>query len=180
MDGTLLAQSELIAEINATKSFWPQHFVEVFLPNNEDLPNERYVMREVRLSEFQKSGGVDFPGKVEEIDSDLRETTEGSGDTGVVCEVMKTTTLLVSEVAINGPVDPSEFVITFPAGTRFLDLDGETKIVDPDGTIENLSARFGEQSSGARQWMALGATTLLLAILVAVCSFRFLRARRSA
>jgi len=184
-------QWEMIAEINATKSFWPRHLVETYLPNHED-DKPRYIMQEVWCSDFQTTGGIDIPRKIEKNISSMS-----------VGGVVRRFTLLVDHIAINEPVDLSEFVLNFPPGASFLDLDGETKIVDPAWTVENLAEKPGvakvlsinkadtyEAPSELRlevtqckwgicawPWVALGATSLLLVIFA--CSFRFLRPRRS-
>jgi len=185
------AQSEVMAEINTTKSFWPEHLVESFLPNDPDKPGVRYILREVRFSDFQKAGGIDIPRKIEETNSRLFNTTDDSGDIGVACGVDTRNTLIVDDIAINEPVDASEFVLNFPPGASYLDLDGDTKIVDPDGTIQNLSATLGKQypvtedkrnerAWGTGVWPWVGATTLLLAVAGALYSVRHLRAKGSA
>ncbi|HEX4145936.1 MAG TPA: hypothetical protein VHY91_20715 [Pirellulales bacterium] len=171
-------QWEIIADINATKSFWPQHLVETVLSNAEGEP-QRFIMQEVRCSDFQTTGGIDIPGKIEKNISSMS-----------VGGVVRRITLLVDQIAINEPIDASEFVLTFPPGTSYLDLDGEQKIVDPDWAIERLAAKIAKQypvtddtrneqawSSGPWQWV--GATTFLLAVVSALYSLRYLRARRS-
>jgi len=189
-DGVQVQQTEIIAEINATKSFWPQYVAEGFF-FNEDDPKTVYNNREVRFSDFQKAGDIDIPCKIEETLSDVVNTTGGYFDLRRDWGVTTRTTLIVNEIAVNEPIDASEFVLNFPPGTRYIDLDGVPKIVDQDGTIQNLSATLGERSPvtedsrnerawGIGAWPWVSATTLLLAVVSALYSVKFLRAKGSA
>ncbi|HEX4145935.1 MAG TPA: hypothetical protein VHY91_20710 [Pirellulales bacterium] len=144
-EGVEVQQSETTVEINAAKSFWPQYLPYGFF-FNVDTPKTLFNWREVQFSDFQKAGNIDIPHKIEETCSDIVNTTTGDFDLGRDWGVTARTTLIVNEIAINEPVAASEFVLTFPPGTRYIDLDGVPKIVDPDGTIRNLSATLGERS----------------------------------
>jgi hypothetical protein len=200
LEGVEVQQSETTVEINATKSFWPRYLAYGFF-FNVDNPKTLFNWREVRFSDFQKVGNIDIPRKIEETCSDIVNTTTGEFDLGRDWGVTDRTTLIVNEIAVNEPIDASEFVINFPPGTRYRDLDGHEKLVDPNGTIENLSEKLGKRypvseytrnealremgvkvtqskwGIGVWQWVTLGATTLSLAVVFTVYLTRYLRAR---
>ena len=131
-------------DVNASKSYWPQRWETNFVYHAyQGLPEARCVDRLVELSDFTDVGGLAFPRKLEARDFqytgpfDLK-TSQWRNPVGGVTKI---DTIAVEEIAINVPVDNSAFVIEFPVGTSFLDLDGNTYVVNADRSLTNLSNR---------------------------------------